>query len=204
MIKKLHLHHGSLFTISKSLKLKGKEAIKKTRYTRKQILNGDVEHIGSLGSGFYTFLDDYELAYDFARKFIYETSDRVVVFELDIDVSENNLLILDGENDDSKKFRKWLALPEVQKIVKFYHEKQKINNTGKQNNLDGIIIELYCSVLAETGGAKIEVIKAPTHTSIDGMKVSGIMNGVEVLIKDPEVIIDGTFKEYKLEEKNHG
>ena len=206
MIKKLHLHHGSLFTISKNLKSNGKKAIKKPiKYTRKQILDGNIDdHIGSLGYGFYTFLDDYKLSYDFEKKFIHEAHDRVVVFELDVEVSEDNLLVLDGENYDSKQFRKWLALPEIQKSIKFYKEKRKINNTGKQNSLDGILIELYCSLLAEVWGTKIEVVKAPTHTSIDGMKVSGIMNGIEVLIKDPEVIVDGTFKEYKLEEKTHG
>lgn len=196
----MRLYHGTNFVGSKNLKVKKEKAINPDVYTTKQIKNHDVKdkEPGSLGYGFYTFLDNPQLAYEFADKFLSaEKGNHTVVFKLDADVSSENLLVLDGVSEDSKRLNQWLHRPKVKKIVG--HLAEKYSNHGPQKSLDGAMIELYCLTLKESNLAKIKAVQAPTHTYIkdDILEESNILNGIEVLIKDPSVVKTGTFDIYE-------
>jgi len=198
MTKKiLKLYHGTRFESAREFKLKGAKAIRIPKLTQRQIKDANFDKyvtIGSLGIGFYTFLDNPDLAYAFIQKF--SNGKRVIVFELEIEVLEENMLVLEYNTEDMKRFNTWIKLPEVQDSIKFY-KKQKILNSSKQKSLDGILIELYCRQVSEINKTNIDAVEAPTHTSIDGISNSGIINGIEVLIRNKEIIIENTFKEYK-------
>lgn len=204
---KMHLFHGTNLKGSIPLKRYGKNAIKKITYTSKQIEYGNIKkQPGSLGYGFYTFFDNPKVAYDFAHKFIsyIDCKDRVFVFELYIEILDENLLVLDGESEDSKNFNMWLQTNKVQKMIKAYKKKYVNAKNNKQKSLDGILIEMYCLVLKKNN-INVFAIKAPTRTNIDNeVPYSGVLNGVEILIKDPQIIIDKTFKEYDMGELNYG
>lgn len=195
--KRLKLYHGTRFETARDFKLKGAQAIKIPKLTQRQIKDANFNKsvtVGSLGIGFYTFLDDPGLAYAFIQKF--SNGKGVVVFELEIEVAEDNLLILEYNTEDMNRFNAWIKMPEVQKSINFY-EKHKILNGSKQKSLDGILIELYCRQISEINKINIDAVEKPTHTSIDGISNSDIINGMEVLIKNKEIIIENTFKEYK-------
>lgn len=193
--KRLKLYHGTRFETARDFKIRGAEAVRIPKLTQRQIKDANFNKyvtIGSLGIGFYTFLDNPDLAYAFVQKF----SNDVVVFELEIEISEDNLLILEYNTEDMNRFNAWIKMPEVQRSINFY-EKHKIVNGSKQKSLDGILIELYCRQISEINKINIDAVEKPTHTSIDGISNSDIINGMEVLIKNKEIIIKNTFKEYK-------
>lgn len=195
--KRLKLYHGTRFESARDFKIRGAKAIRIPKLTQRQIKDANFNRyvtIGSLGIGFYTFLDDPELAYAFIQKF--SKGKKVIVFELEAEVSEDNLLVLDYNTEDMKRFNTWIKMPEVQNSINFY-EKHKIINGSKQKSLDGILIELYCRQISEVNKINIDAVEEPTHTSIDGINNSGIINGIEVLIRNKEIIIENTFKEYK-------
>lgn len=202
---RMRLYHGTDFVGSKDLKVNKEKAIKPDTYTTKQIKNHDIKgkEPGSLGYGFYTFLDDPKIAYKFANKFLSdEKYNHTVVFELEADVLSDNLLVLDGISEDSKRLNQWLHGSKVKKIVDYLAK--KYSNQGPQKSLDGAMIELYCLTLKEKHLAKIKAVQAPTHTYIkdDVLHESSILNGVEVLIKDPSIVKTGSFNIYKCPESD--
>lgn len=195
--KRLKLYHGTRFESARDFKLRGAKAVHIPKLTQKQIKDANFREyvtIGSLGIGFYTFLDNPDLACAFIQKF--SNGKMAVIFELEAEVLEDNLLVLEYNTEDLKRFNTWIRMPEVQNSIEFY-KKNKIMNGSKQKSLDGILIELYCRQISEANKISIDAVEAPTHTSIDGISNSGIINGVEVLIRNKEVIIEDTFKVYK-------
>lgn len=163
----------------------GKKAIQEVTYLPYQILSGTVSKSpGNLGYGFYTFVDDAELATVFGNKF----SGKTAVLRLIIQVPEENVMFLDKGKEERIKLRKWLSHPQTQKAIstlrKFHGN--KFRNTNVQKSLDGAVLALFCYFLEQSGNARVDTVQSVTHTAIDDLPNSSSYPMVPSFLSDPQ------------------
>jgi hypothetical protein len=186
------VYHGTPYESGKKLINGGKSAVRLVKPSKKDLFNGPdpkrFRSIGSLGYGFYTFLEDPDLARVFAEKFA--DPGHVLVLELLIKLDTDTTLRFDSSFEDMKRFREFLNDPQYCKDIGYLRE--KYSNTKFQKSLDGALLELYCALLEEGKIANIQAICMPTVSGV-GVKDATVPNGIEVLIKDLDVIVSDNF-----------
>lgn len=188
------MYHGTPYTAGKKLLMNGKAAVRIPHPSKKDLFDGpDVKRFGSIGSlgyGFYTFLEDPDMARHFAEGFAHD--DGVLVFRIRVDLNSDTTLRFDTSTEDIKRFRAFLNDPVRSKDVKYLVK--KYSNSGFQKSLDGALLELYCALMKEGNIASINAICSPTTSGVGNVLPDAqLPNGIEVLIKDHEVIVDEKF-----------
>lgn len=140
---------------------------------------------GSLGYGFYTFVDDYILAEAFASKF----SESVDVLTFEVVVSKDELLDLD-EKDTQRKYHEF-------RRVYLVHAKNLLNrfnvsyNPSNQHVMDGIILEEFSSKLKQMENITVKSVTMCTFTPLDdesSHESSHVNNGQELCVKSKSVL----------------
>lgn len=112
------------------------------------------------------------------------------MLELLIKLDTDTTLRFDSSFEDMKRFREFLNDPQYCKDIGYLRE--KYSNTKFQKSLDGALLELYCALLEESKIANIQAICMPTVSGV-GVKDATVPNGIEVLIKDLDVIVSDNF-----------
>lgn len=138
--------------------------------------------IGSLGYGLYTFENDPKLAYDFASKFDPENP---VVFEIPDIIPEDNLLDL-TDPDTNFKFRKF-----CEEIHNAKHGEQiysHVRHSKKVKSYASIMIELFIKFLENKYNLTTLGVKRWTETDLPGINYGIGANGIEVTIRDAQLI----------------
>ncbi|MCP9305697.1 hypothetical protein [Lacticaseibacillus paracasei] len=191
------VYHGTPYDSGKAMIEGGKSAVRIRAITKKKLFDGvtfdkgrrQFGNPGSLGFGFYTFLEDPNAARRFAEKFSKET----IVFEIDANFNEDTTLRLDCDPEDISRFTKFLNDQSFAKDIKYLEKKYK--NGPFQKSLDGALVELYCILSKEGRIANFQVVCSSTTSNI-GLSVlnSSIPNGIEACIKDKAVIISDEFR----------
>lgn len=147
---------------------------------------------GSLGYGYYTFEDDYELALKFAKK-KYSTP-RVIEIELATDIDDDS--VLDFLNHlKREKFLKFVDYVEydqlAKKLMNAFNKTHKYIS-DKQDVYAGIMTELFIQYLKSEYHQVIKVVRKETETFLDPRNNYkyrlGLPNGIEVCIRNPKCI----------------
>ncbi|MCI1894831.1 MAG: hypothetical protein LKJ01_08680 [Lactobacillus sp.] len=188
------VYHGAPYDAGKAL-LRGKSAIRFPHPSKKELFDGPntsrFGSIGSLGYGFYSFLEDADMARYFAQKFAHDGG--VLVLEIRVRLDSNTTLRFDSSVEDIKRFHAFLNDPKRSRDVR--HLINTYSNSSFQKSLDGALIELYCALMKEGDIADINAICSPTTSNVGNVIPDAqVPNGIEVLIKDRKVIMDDKFK----------
>lgn len=189
------VYHGTPYEAGRDLLLQGKSAVRFPHPSKKELFDGPnlsrFGSIGSLGYGFYSFLEDADMARDFAKKFAHDGG--VLVLQIRVQLDSSTTLRFDSSVEDIKRFHAFLNDPKRSKDVRYLID--KYSNLGFQKSLDGALIELYCALMQDGGIANIKAICSPTTSQVGNIiPETQLPNGIEVLIKNPEVIVDDKFK----------
>lgn len=148
-----------------------------------------------LGDGIYFFgTNDFFKAHicaeNYAKKYKKNEGDFITLLFYSIDMKEEYTLDFD-DRENQKIFleaRKRLD-SKIKKMVKNY----KTNLSRKQ--LDGIVINLILKNKKE----EVKVITKETYTAFDNIyENSNFPNGLEICVKDPEILIYKNFKHKKI------
>lgn len=138
--------------------------------------------IGSLGYGLYTFENDPKLAYEFASKFDPENP---VVFELPNVIPENNLLDLTIP-ENNLLFRKFCEDEHNSKHgERIYNH---VRHSRKVKSYAGIMTELFIGLLKNKYNLTTLGVKRWTETDLPGVNYGIGANGVEVTIRNAQLI----------------
>lgn len=139
---------------------------------------------GSFGYGLYTFLNDYELAKNFALKF-FEAAD-CKILNIESDINEDQLLSMLNPSDRSNfhAFREQ-ADKSAKAILSNFG---KNIDTKEQHVLDGIFIELFIKNLFAKENIKVVAVLGDSFTSISNCQYSYVPNGTELCIRDKTLI----------------
>lgn len=142
---------------------------------------------GSLGYGFYTFVNSDKLAREFIAR-------QAADYELIKVLSEfDETQILNFSNEDiMDKFHAYRSqyLKHVENMLKVFGNPM---NSHKQHTVDGLIIENFIEDIFKNEKKEIKAVMAWTFTpcdelSEDGKFVSFIPNGLELCIRDCSLI----------------
>ncbi|WP_413491436.1 hypothetical protein [Brochothrix thermosphacta] len=136
---------------------------------------------GSLGYGFYMFLDDREMATLFSKKFHKE--ENIVIYELELKIDEQNLLDL-RNNEERKRYNAFFKSME-EKIEERMKKMKKTNN--HQSLADGIALEFYCTYLKTRETIIVKSIMGESYTTDTKIR-SFFNNCTEVCIRDGEIV----------------
>lgn len=142
---------------------------------------------GSLGYGFYTYIDGLsdarELAYEYSHKF---KDEPIFIFKIVSNIEGTNLLDL-NEDDSKNAYRSFYkkVFRSAENICKNKHF--KINNK-KQHVFDGVVLELYVQYLMQHKHIVVKGIIHDTVTYIHEDGLSDIENGREFCIRSRDII----------------
>lgn len=142
---------------------------------------------GSLGYGFYTFVNSDKVARGFIARQV-ENYELIKVFS-----SFNDDQILNFSSEDTmNKFHAYRSqfLKFVEKILEAYGNPM---NSHKQHVVDGLIIENFISDILKREKKEVKAVMAWTFTPTDEQSenirfVSFIPNGLELCIRDCRMI----------------
>jgi hypothetical protein len=138
--------------------------------------------IGSLGYGLYTFENDPQLAYEFASKF---DPKNPVVFELPNIIPEKNLLDL-TDPDTNLLFRKFCEDERNSKHGERIYD--HVRHRGKVKSYAGVMTELFIIFLKKKYKITTLGVKRWTETDLPGVRYGVGANGIEVTVRNAQLI----------------
>lgn len=157
---------------------------------------------GSLGYGIYTFIDNPNLALEFARK----ENEEPVVLEVSLkNINKTNLLDL-TKKEHINQFQKFASYgkkaEKAQEIFNAFKDQHKIIGTS-QDVYAGIMTELFIAFLKKEKFI-VRYVKKHTETLLppngNGYQRLGLFNGTEFTIRYPDVDVT-EIKKYSFKEE---
>lgn len=142
---------------------------------------------GSLGYGFYTYIDGLsnarQLAYEYSHKF---KNDPVFIIKIVSNIEGANLL--DLNEDDSKNDYRFFYKKVFRSAENICRNKNFRIDNKKQHVFDGVVLELYVQYLIQKKHIVVKGIIHDTVTYIQEDGLSDIENGREFCIRSRDII----------------
>ncbi|WP_204121312.1 MULTISPECIES: hypothetical protein [Levilactobacillus] len=146
-----------------------------------------VKNPGSLGYGFYTFMDDFpearELAFEFSNKFTSE----VVVIRVMSQVDMSSILDMNNANDRMQYLHYFRRAHK--KIMGICKQRGLSLSNRKQHVFDGLMIESYIRYLKTRQKTIVNGVIHDTVTYVGTDGMSDMENGREFCIRNTGMII---------------
>lgn len=149
-----------------------------------------------LGSGVYVFLDESEFEFDgqkcainYTVTFKNNSTDFFTILEVPLKIKKDKHKILNLDNPEVQKVYVKARKGLEQVANKYLKENIKDDGSLKRGQLDGLFLEMMLNT------RKFElpsIVMKKTYTPYNDSKLSGFPNGLEMAIRDVEIIGDVT------------